>query len=125
KANDGTADCLQVNGTFSWCKALVRVRPNLFVPSVKSLQAIDQPFLFSANAIYTTQTYFKKRMVNLAVKDWALGIFFGYGSGLPLTPPAATNTNYIGGSEQFRVPGQPLYIKDLNCGCINPYQDVV
>src|SRR5262249_4844088 len=46
-------------------------------------------------------------------------------SGLPLTPPAATNTNYIGSSEQFRVPGQPLYLKDLNCGCINPYQDLV
>jgi hypothetical protein len=25
----------------------------------------------------------------------------------------------------YRVPGQPLYLKDLNCGCINPYQDVV
>jgi hypothetical protein len=23
------------------------------------------------------------------------------------------------------VPGQPLYLKDLNCGCINPYSDVV
>ena len=44
---------------------------------------------------------------------------------MPLTPPAATNTNYIGGSEQFRVPGQPLYLKNLNCGCINPYTDVV
>lgn len=25
----------------------------------------------------------------------------------------------------YRVPGQPLYLKDLNCGCINPYTDVV
>jgi len=54
-----------------------------------------------------------------------IGAFLQYGSGLALTPPAATNTNYIGGSEQFRVPGQPLYLKNLNCGCINPYTDVV
>jgi hypothetical protein len=25
----------------------------------------------------------------------------------------------------FRVPGQPLFLKDLNCGCINPFVDQV
>ena len=25
----------------------------------------------------------------------------------------------------YRVPGQPLYLKGLNCGCINVYSDVV
>ncbi len=57
--------------------------------------------------------------------DWSLGAFLQYGSGLPLTPPAATNTNYLGTSEMYRVPGQPLYLKSLNCGCINVYSDVV
>ncbi len=116
---------LQVNGTFTWSKALVRIRPNLFVPSEKSIQPTDQPFLFNANIVYMTQSYFGKKLVDNVVKDWNLGAFLQYGSGLPLPPPAATNTNYIGGSEQFRVPGQPLYLKDLNCGCINPYSDVV
>ncbi|MBV8841487.1 MAG: TonB-dependent receptor, partial [Bryobacterales bacterium] len=116
---------LQVNGTFTWSKAMVRIRPNLFVPSDKSIQPTDQPFLFNANIVYTTQRWFQNRFVNTVVRDWNLGAFLQYGSGLPLTPPAATNTNYIGGSEQFRVPGQPLYLKNLNCGCINPYTDVV
>jgi hypothetical protein len=116
---------LQVNGTFTWSKAMTRIRPNLFVPSEKSLQSTDQPFLFNANIVYTTQRWFENKIVNTVVKDWNLGAFLQYGSGLPLTPPAATNTNFIGGSEQFRVPGQPLYLKDLNCGCINPYTDVV
>lgn len=116
---------LQINGTFTWSRALQTVRPNLFVESDKSLQATDQPFLFNANILYTTQKWFNNRLLSLAAKDWAIGAFLQYGSGLPLTPPAATNTNYIGGSEQFRVPGQPLYIKNLNCGCINPYTDVV
>ncbi|HYK59378.1 MAG TPA: carboxypeptidase-like regulatory domain-containing protein [Bryobacteraceae bacterium] len=116
---------LQVNGTFTWSKAMTRIRPVLFVPSDKSLQSTDQPFLFNANIVYTTQAWVANRIVNNVIRDWNFGAFLQYGSGLPLTPPAATSTNYIGGSEQFRVPGQPLYLKNLNCGCINPYTDVV
>jgi hypothetical protein len=81
--------------------------------------------VFNASLVYTTQKWFSNRLVSTAVKDWAFGGFLQYGSGLLLTPPAATNTNYIGGSEQFRVPGQPLYIKNPNCACINPYTDLV
>ena len=116
---------LQVNGTFTWSKAMQLIRPNLFVASDKSIQSTDQPFLFNANILYTTQSWFGNKMVRTAVKDWSLGVYLAYGSGLPLTPPSATNTNYIGGSEWYRVPGQPLFLKDLNCGCINPYTDVV
>jgi hypothetical protein len=116
---------LQVSTTFTWSRALVRIRPNLFVESEKSLEPTDQPFVFNASLVYTTQKWFSNKLVSTAVKDWALGGFLQYGSGLLLTPPAATNTNYIGGSEQFRVPGQPLYIKNPNCGCINPYTDLV
>jgi hypothetical protein len=114
-----------VNGTFTWSKALVGIRPNLFVPSNKSLESTDQPFVLNANIAYTTQRWFSNRLLSLATRDWNVGAFLQYGSGLPLTPPAATNTNYIGGSEQYRVPGVPLYLKNLNCGCINPYQDQV
>jgi hypothetical protein len=116
---------LQVNGTFTWSKTFVQIRPNLFVPSNKSIQPIDQPFLFNANILYTTQKWFSNKAVAEVTQDWSIGAFLQYGSGLPLTPPAATNTNYIGASEQYRVPGQPLYLKDLNCGCINPYNDIV
>jgi hypothetical protein len=116
---------LQVNGSFTWSKSMATVRPNLFVQSVKSLQTIDQPLLFNANIVYTTQSWFSNKIVSQVTKDWNAGAFLQYGSGLPLTAPAATNTNYIGASEQFRVPGQPLYIKNLNCGCINPYTDIV
>ena len=102
---------LQVNGTFTWSKAMVGIRPNLFVQSDKSLQATDQPFLFNTNILYTTQKWFSNKVGNAVTKDWAIGAFLQYGSGLPLAPPTATNTNYIGGYaglEQFRVPGQPL-----------------
>jgi hypothetical protein len=49
-----------------------------------------------------------------------------------LTPPSSTQPNYLtannGGviaNYQFRVPGKPLYLKNPNCGCINPYYDQV
>ncbi|HLI86258.1 MAG TPA: carboxypeptidase-like regulatory domain-containing protein [Bryobacteraceae bacterium] len=125
KATKRLSHGLQVFGTFTWSKAMVGIRPNLYVPSVKSLQTTDQPFLFNTNIVYTTQKWFNNRFVAAVTKDWAIGAFLQYGSGLPLTPPTATNINYIGGSEYFRVPGQPLYTKNLNCGCINPYTDVV
>jgi len=125
KGTKRLAHGLQVNGTFTWAKSMVGIRPNLFVPSDKSLEATDQPFLFNANILYTTQKWFANKIVSNIVRDWGIGAFLQYGSGLPLAPPAATNTNYIGGSEQFRVAGQPLYLKNLNCGCINPYFDQV
>jgi hypothetical protein len=125
KATKRLSHGLQINGTFTWSRAFVGIRPSLFVTSYKSLQPTDQPLLFNTNILYTTQKWFNNRALSSATRDWTIGAFLQYGSGLPLTPPAATNTNYIGASEQYRVPGQPLYLKDLNCGCINPYTDVV
>lgn len=116
---------LSAQGSFTWSKALVGIRPNLFVESNKSLQPTDQPFLFNANILYVTQRYFSNRLVTALTRDWGIGAFLQYGSGLPLAPPTDPNVNYIGGSEMFRVPGQPLFLKNLNCGCINPYQDQV
>jgi hypothetical protein len=119
---------LQVNGTFTWSKALVLTREDLFNPasSEKSIQTTDQPYLFNANILYQTQKWFKNRVVATVTKDWQLGAFVQYASGLPLTPPAATSAspNNLGASEMFRT-GQPLFLKDLNCSCINPYTDQV
>ena len=123
---------LQINGTFTWSKTMQGIRPILFETSNKSLQPIDQPFLFNANILYTTQRWFSnQKVVSNVIRDWSIGAFLQYGSGLPLTPPAATATNYFanigstGATEQYRVAGQPLFLKNLNCGCINPYYDQV
>jgi hypothetical protein len=66
-------------------------------------------------------------MADAIVEGWQLGAFLQYGSGLPLAPPTATSTNALSSlpQEMYRVPGQPLYLKNLNCGCINPYVDQV
>jgi hypothetical protein len=60
------------------------------------------------------------------VKDWQIGAYVQYGSGLPLAPPTRVSTNNLAtGGSQIRVPGVPLYLKDLNCHCINPWTDQV
>ncbi len=116
---------LQVNGTFTWSKALQSVRTDIFNPTFqKSIQATDQPFLFNANVLYETQKWFSNRIVSAVTGGWQLGAFLQYGSGLPLTPPSANTANNLGASEMIRT-GAPLYLKDLNCGCINPYVDQV
>jgi hypothetical protein len=116
---------LQVNGTFTWSKAMLLTREDIFNPvSSKSIQSTDQPFLFNANIVYQTQKWFSNNLVSTITKDWQFGAFLQYGSGLPLTPPAANTTNNLGASEMIRT-GQPLFLKNLNCGCIDVYNDQV
>jgi len=64
-----------------------------------------------------------------------LGIFAQYASGLPIPAPyAQSNLNSVllrnlptGQPLSFanRVPGQELFLKDLNCHCIDPTKDLV
>jgi len=76
----------------------------------------------------------KNKMVNDATRDWTFGGFLRYASGLPIPSPYAQNglnslllRNVGTGSGTFfnRIPGQPLFLKDLNCGCIDPNKQLV
>jgi hypothetical protein len=125
---------LQATGTFTWSKSLISTRENFWDPtsSTKTYQSTDQPFLFNANILYTVPKLFTNRALSWATKDWQFGAFLQYGSGFPLTPPNSVNTNNLtannGGSVtnyQLRVPGVPVYLKNPNCGCINPYTDPI
>ena len=60
---------------------------------------------------------------------WTIGSISQYESGPLLGAPASNNSigTYLPGqaTRQFRVPGVPLYLKNLNCGCIDPTQETV
>jgi hypothetical protein len=102
-------------------------RPNFYVPSssLKTIQSTDQPQILSMNILYQTQKYFSNGLVTAVTKGWQLGSFLQYASGVPLAPPTSANpNNLITGNEQYRT-GQPLFLKDLNCHCINPTSDQV
>jgi len=133
KATQRLSHGLSVASSFTWSKSLVGVRQDFFNPasSTKELQSTDQPILFNLNILYTVpkaRFLDKWKALSLAARDWQIDFSGSYGSGALLTPPAATTTNNLaatGTNQQFRIPGVPLYNKDLNCHCINPWSDQV
>jgi hypothetical protein len=128
KATKRMSKGLQITGRYTFSKALLSTRQDVFNPasSSKSIQSIDQPNVLSFNVLYQTQKYFGNRVLTALTSDWQVGAFANYASGFPLTPPAATTTNNLpGGNEMVRVPGQPLYLKDLNCHCFDPTHEQV
>ena len=125
---------LQAGATFTWSKALQSKVEDFWNPasSVKTLQLTDQPFRLNVNFLYTVPKLLAgtSKILSQVVRDWQFGGFLQYGSGFPLAPPTSFTVNNLGTLEgtsgyQFRVPGVPLYNKDLNCHCINAYTDQV
>jgi hypothetical protein len=119
---------LQAAGAFTWAKGFTRDTPqNFFNPSgsVWALQQIPRLAL-TFNATYTTPgiEFLKKyKGANLMIKDWQVGVFVQYQSGLFLIPPASPTANLLP-SEEIRAPGVPLYLTNIN-GQINAYTQQV
>jgi hypothetical protein len=100
--------------------------------SFKSLSPNDRPNILSISADYTTPTagFLKtNKFARTVLAGWTIGAILQYQSGPLLEAPGSNNSlgTYLPGqsTRQFRVPGQPLYLKDLNCGCIDPTQETV
>jgi hypothetical protein len=98
----------------------------------KSLSPNDRPNILSISADYTTPTagfLRTNKFARVALAGWTIGAILQYQSGPLLDAPSSNNSlgTYLPGqsTRQFRVPGVPLYLKDLNCGCIDPTQDQV
>lgn len=94
----------------------------------KYLSAYDQPLQFSISLTYTTPRINTNKALSWVARDWTLGTFLRYASGLPIEAPLANNNL---SSQLFqptfadRVPGQPLYTVDLNCHCYDPQRTFV
>jgi len=131
KATQRLSHGLSVASTFTWSKSLVAARQDFFNPDSqhKQLQSTDQPILFNINILYTVpKSQFlesKSKIASWVARDWQVDLSASYGSGTLLTPPNQTTTNNLGTSQMVRVAGEPLYLKDLNCHCINPWSDQV
>lgn len=122
---------LQLTSVFTWSKSLTNIYTtaptDVFNRALlKSYSAFDQPFSLNSSVTYTVPKVNTNRELSWVARDWELGAFLGYASGLPILAPTATNILNVGESTRFnRVAGQPLYLKDLNCHCINPATDLV
>ncbi len=120
--NPGTAGNALVNDVFNR-------------PINKYLSQYDQPYLFNISLTYTTPKLGGNKIVSWIARDWNLGTFLQYSSGLPIQVPYAQNNlgaallntyspSIAGvlttGTFANRVPGVPLFTVDPNCHCYDP-----
>lgn len=98
--------------------------------NMRGLSTNSRPFLNNLGFNYTTPKWQLNRAVSLVTGDWQFGGFLQYVSGLPIAVPAANlnptlNNMVFQGTVQNRVPGQPLFLQDLNCHCFDPNTNFV
>ncbi|PYV15262.1 MAG: hypothetical protein DMG07_10220, partial [Acidobacteria bacterium] len=99
--------------------------------SIKTLSPNDQPHIFVASFRYEAPALAWMRgnaWKRAAFEGWNVSGIFRYASGEPILIPNAQNSlgNLIFRSTYAnRVAGEPLFTKDLNCGCIDANRDFV
>jgi hypothetical protein len=136
KATKRYSNGLDATVSYAYSKNLTNISSasgNIFDRSTfKGLSPDDRPHILTISINYALPAYgFVKqsRLARLALSGWTLGSVLQYQSGVLLASPTSSNsigTYYPGqSSRQFRVAGQPLYLKDLNCGCIKPDVETV
>jgi hypothetical protein len=106
---------------------VVPARQDFFNPQGNpwQLQQIP-PQVLTFTATYTMQKFAFLKAANLVTKDWQIGYFGNYQSGTFLTPPTTGQFATFLPSQAIRVPGVPLYNKDINdIHNYNPYYDQV
>jgi hypothetical protein len=128
KATKRFSHGLQAGGAFTWAKGFARpARQDFFNPDGNpwALQQIPQQSL-TFNFTYTVpKASFFPKWANAITKDWQIGGYALYQSGQFLIPPASPTANFLN-SEEVRVPGQPLYLKEINnIHGYNPYTDII
>jgi len=82
--------------------------------------------VFAAN--YTTPKWQANKVVGYVTGNWTLGAVMQYASGTPIAAPASNNqlaNSVFQNANMTRVAGQPLYLKDLDCHCIDPNKNLV
>ncbi len=136
KATKRYSNGLDATVSYAFSKNLTNIGSatgNVFDRSTfKGLSAEDRPHILTISVNYSLPAYGfvkKNRLTRAALAGWTIGSVLQYQSGILLASPGSNNsigTYYPGqSSRQFRVAGQPLYLKDLNCGCVRPDVDVV
>jgi hypothetical protein len=99
----------------------------------KQISAFSRPHVLVIAANYLVPEWKTNKIVSTILKDWQYSTVLQYASGLPiLAPYAQNNLNAVvlrartaGATFAQRVPGEPLFLKDLNCHCYDPNKEFV
>jgi hypothetical protein len=98
----------------------------------KGLSSLSTPNIISLSVDYTVPAFGpiqRNRIARTLLADWRITTISTNQSGQLLATPTSSNSigSYLatGYTRMVRVPGVPLYLKDPNCGCIDPTQQTV
>jgi hypothetical protein len=134
KATKRVSHGLDVVYAFTWAKELQMGTEGGVINGVqtrdvnKTISGFGRPFVNVVSVNYRIPKWGSNKVISQVVRDWAIGATMNYASGLPILAPASTNnlsTLLFQSTFANRVPGQPLFLKDLNCHCIDPTKDLV
>ncbi len=129
KADKRYAHGFSLTSAFTWSKT--EANPAGSVNNIfnranqKGINASDIPFIFNTGVTYELQKYsvIPEGFLRNAVGGWTIGGIFLYSSGTPIAVPTSSNTMsswYGQNTLENRVSGQPLFLENPNCHCINP-----
>ena len=96
--------------------------------ALKGLTGGGIPMIFVTGFNYEIPSLGTNRFVKALVGGWTVGGVLRYQSGTLIGVPTSNNNlnaHTFQSTRMERVEGQPLYLKDLNCHCIDPYKDLV
>jgi hypothetical protein len=97
----------------------------------KTLSRTDQPHVFVIGFNYRVPAYGianRNPLTRHLLSGWTVGGILRYASGMPIRVPVANNnlaSLLFRGTNTNRVAGEQLFLKDLNCHCIDPNRDFV
>ncbi|MGA7235363.1 MAG: hypothetical protein WBY44_06775, partial [Bryobacteraceae bacterium] len=91
----------------------------------KGLDANDYPNIFVSAITYTTPKVTSNKFIRAVASDWTWGATLRYSSGALIAAPQSQVSKWAtytfeSGTPMIRVPGQPLYLTNINCRCIDP-----
>jgi hypothetical protein len=93
----------------------------------KGLAANSQPYIFVTSFNYITPRP-ERKVLGALLGGWTVAGLLRYASGQLIPVPGAQNNLFslvFQNTRMNRVEGQPLFVKDPNCHCIDPRADFV
>jgi hypothetical protein len=98
-------------------------------PVNKYISGLSRPIMFVTAVNYRLPRLEWNKALSWAIRDWTFGAVMQYSSGAPIRSPIANNqlsTVLFQNTFANRVPGVPLFTKDVNCNsCFDPNKDFV
>ncbi|MEO8593904.1 MAG: TonB-dependent receptor [Candidatus Solibacter sp.] len=131
KATKQYSHGLDFTASFTWAKEQATgqgVNDVFNRPNQKSMVGSSQPFIFVVGFNYETPKVTSNKVVRYAAGGWTIGGVMRYSSGTLIGVPGSTaslNSLVFQSTRMNRVAGEPLFVKDLNCHCIDPNKDFV